>query len=246
MDLDELGPRERATKERFPKGSNRNRLIRVMTVDDHPAVLRGLKSLLSEEFQVVGGASSGREAVSLAAERTPDVVLMDVRLPDINGLECMRRMRLTQPELKVVFLTASRSDLFLTEALRWGANGYLMKDAGQTLIADAIRWATQGGCLLTDSLVTKAFAAVASVGPETPGSADVYGLTPREMDVLSLIAVGQGNRAIAKQLHLAEVTIKKHVQSIYSKMGVNDRTQAALRAVRLGFNEADHTKSDGA
>lgn len=217
--------------------------IKVLVVDDHPVILQGLRGMLSslDNLEVVGEARSGPEALEQAERLKPDVLLMDVRLPELNGLEAMRRMREKQPNIKVVFITASESDLYLVEALRWEANGYLTKDSSQELIGNAIRSAQAGGCLISQSLLSKAFGAIARAAVNL-GKPDIEGelppivqLTPRELDVLRLVAKGMTNRAVCNELNLAEVTIKKHVQSIMGKMGVKDRTQAALRGVRLGL-----------
>lgn len=217
--------------------------IKVLVVDDHPVILQGLQGMLSSlpDIEVVGEARSGQEAIQRALDIVPDVLLMDVRLPELNGLEAMRRIREKAPNIKVVFITVSDSDLYLIEALRWGANGYLTKSSSRDLIGDAIRGAMNGGCMLSESLVQKAFGAIARAAVNL-GKPDIEGelppiveLTPRELDVLRLVAKGQTNRGICKELNLAEVTIKKHVQSIMGKMGVRDRTQAALRGVRLGL-----------
>lgn len=217
--------------------------IKVLVVDDHPVILQGLQGMLSSlpDIEVVGEARSGQEAIQRALDIVPDVLLMDVRLPELNGLEAMRRIREKAPNIKVVFITVSDSDLYLIEALRWGANGYLTKSSSRDLIGDAIRGAMNGGCMLSESLVQKAFGAIARAAVNL-GKPDIEGelppiveLTPRELDVLRLVAKGQTNRSICKELNLAEVTIKKHVQSIMGKMGVRDRTQAALRGVRLGL-----------
>ena len=137
--------------------------IRVLVVDDHPVILQGLRGMLSalEDIEVVGEAVTGTDAIEKAEELKPDVLLMDVRLPEQNGLEAMRRLRETDPDVKVVFITVSDSDLYLVEALRWGANGYLTKDSSSALIGNAIRSATMGGCLLSETLLNKAFGAVA-------------------------------------------------------------------------------------
>lgn len=217
--------------------------IKVLVVDDHPVILQGLQGMLAslEGIEVVGEAHTGQEAIDRALEVEPDVLLMDVRLPELNGLEAMRRLREKLPAVKVVFITVSDSDLYLVEALRWGANGYLTKSSSRELIGDAIRGSMRGGCTLSENLVQKAFGAIARAAVNL-GKPDIEGelppiveLTPRELDVLRLVAKGMTNRAICKELNLAEVTIKKHVQSIMSKMGVKDRTQAALRGVRLGL-----------
>lgn len=207
-------------------------------------ILQGLKGMISslDGIEVIGVAGQGQEAYEAILELEPDVVLMDVRLPEINGLEVMRRLKTKGSEAKVVLITVSDSDLYLVEALRWGADGYLTKDSSQQLIENAIRGSLEGGVTISNSLVAKAFGAIAraAVNLSTPDGDDsdlppLVELTPRELDVLSLVSKGMTNRAICKELNLAEVTIKKHVQSIMSKMGVKDRTQAALRGVRLGL-----------
>lgn len=217
--------------------------IRVLVVDDHPVILQGLQGMLGslQDIEVVGEAQTGTQAIERALEVRPDVLLMDVRLPELNGLEAMRRIREKMPDVRVVFITVSDSDLYLVEALRWGANGYLTKSSSRELIGDAIRGATRGGVTLSESLVQKAFGAIARAAinlgqPELEGELPpIVELTPRELDVLRWVAKGMTNRKICQELNLAEVTIKKHVQSIMGKMGVRDRTQAALRGVRLGL-----------
>ncbi|MBI3929896.1 MAG: response regulator transcription factor [Armatimonadetes bacterium] len=217
--------------------------IRVVVVDDHPVILRGLKGMLRDldGIEVVGEATDGTQAVSVIQEIVPDVALIDVRLPGLNGLEAMRRVKDTHPGVKVVFITVSDSDLYLVEALRWGASGYITKDSSRELIGDAIHAATRGGCVISEALLTKSFGALArsATGLGTPSAEGelppLVELTPRELDVLRLVSKGMTNRSICQDLCLAEVTVKKHVQSILSKMGVKDRTQAALQAVRLGM-----------
>ena len=149
-----------------------------------------------DDIEVVGEAVTGADAIEKTGELSPDVLLMDVRLPELNGLEAMRRLRETDPEIKVVFITVSDSDLYLVEALRWGANGYLTKDSSQNLIGNAIRSATMGGCLISESLLNKAFGAVARAAvnlgkPAIEGELPpIVQLTPRELDVLRLVAKG--------------------------------------------------------
>lgn len=216
--------------------------VKLVIVDDHPVVLQGLKFMLSEAdgIEVVGQATSGDEALEVIPKLAPHVVLMDVRLPGMNGLEVMRRLK-EQMEVAVILITVSDSDLYLVEALRWGASGYLTKDSSRDLISHAIRAAMQGGTTLAQQLVDKGFGAIARAAtnlgkpPDDDSLPSLVELTPRELDVLRLVSEGKTNRSIAKELSLAEVTVKKHVQSILGKMGVRDRTQAALRGVRLGL-----------
>lgn len=217
--------------------------IRVLLVDDHPVILHGLKGMLSEldGIEVIGQAQSGQEALDLVQRLNPQVVLMDVRLPDLNGLEVTRRLKESHPAVAVVLITVSDSELYLVEALRWGACGYLTKDSSADLIADALRAALRGGTVVSTSLVQSAFGALARAAQSLgPLSADgqlpaVVELTPRELDVLRLVSAGESNRLISQKLSLAEVTVKKHVQSILGKLGVQHRTQAALLGVRLGL-----------
>ena len=218
--------------------------VSIILVDDHPMILVGLKAMIDsiEDLEVVATSDDGQTAVDLILEMEPDVALLDVRLPGLNGLEAMRRLKETLPDLAVILITASDSDLYLIEALRYGASGYLTKDSSRELIRHTVRCALSGGTTISSALIDKAFgmiarAAVNLAKPDLKDDdlPDLVDLTPRELDVLMRVAQGKTNRAIAKDLHLAEVTIKKHVQSILEKMGVRDRTQAALRGVRLGL-----------
>lgn len=218
--------------------------VSIVIVDDHPMILAGIKAMVEsiEDLNVVGTSDDGAAGVELILEKKPDVALLDVRLPNLNGLEALRRLKEKIPELVVILITASESDLYLVEALRYGASGYLTKDSSRELIRHTVRAALAGGTTISAALMDKAFGLIArsAVNLATPDLGDnelpdLVDLTPRELDVLMRLAKGKTNRAIAKDLHLAEVTIKKHVQSILEKMGVRDRTQAALRGVRLGL-----------
>ncbi|MGE0494202.1 MAG: response regulator [Vulcanimicrobiota bacterium] len=217
--------------------------VKLVIVDDHPVVLQGLKHMMNEAdgIEVVGQANSGDEALDKIPKWKPDVVLMDVRLPGMNGLEVMRRLKEQMRDLHIILITVSDSDLYLVEALRWGASGYLSKDSSKELISHAVKAAVQGGTTLAQPLVDKGFGAIARSAVNLGKPKDdeslpsLVELTPRELDVLRLVSEGKTNRTIAGELSLAEVTVKKHVQSILSKLGVRDRTQAALRGVRLAL-----------
>jgi DNA-binding NarL/FixJ family response regulator len=218
--------------------------VSIIVVDDHPMILAGLKAMIDsiEDLEVIATSDDGAKAVDLILEMKPDVALLDVRLPELNGLEAMRRLKQSLPDLAVILITASDSDLYLIEALRYGASGYLTKDSSRELIRSTVRCALSGGTTISSALIDKAFGLIArsAVNLATPDMGEddlpsLVDLTPRELDVLLRVAQGKTNRGIAKDLHLAEVTIKKHVQSILEKMGVRDRTQAALRGVRLGL-----------
>lgn len=218
--------------------------VRVVLVDDHPMILAGLKAMLEsiEGFEVVATCEDGQQAVDTILKEKPDVALLDIRLPGLNGLEALRRLKKKSPELVVILITSADSDLYLVEALRYGASGYLKKDSSRELLRHTVCASLHGGTTISTALVEKAFGAIArsAVNLARPDLEDdelpaLVELTPRELDVLAGLSKGKTNRAIAKSLHLAEVTVKKHVQSILSKMGVRDRTQAALRGVRLGL-----------
>ncbi|MBI3926943.1 MAG: response regulator transcription factor [Armatimonadetes bacterium] len=219
------------------------RSLRVLIVDDHPVVLTGLRGMISSipGIVVVGESREGNDAIDKAAELKPDVILMDVRLPGLNGLEVLRRIKEKSPEIEIVLITVSESDLYLVEGLRWGASGYLMKDSSKNLIGFALKSAVEGGTVISTQLLNQAFGALVRSTQdfgeprEEGGLPSLVELTPRELDVLRLVAKGMTNRAICTDLSLAEVTVKKHVQSIMGKMGARDRTQAAIRAVRLGI-----------
>lgn len=223
---------------------NDSKTVKMVIVDDHPMILAGLKSMVEsiENFEVVATSQDGTGAVDTILEAKPDVALLDVRLPGLNGLEAMRRLKETLPDLAVILITASDSDLYLIEALRYGASGYLTKDSSRELIQQSVCCALAGGTTISSPLIDKAFGLIArsAVNLAKPNLGedelpDLVELTPRELDVLAGLSKGKTNRSIANDLHLAEVTVKKHVQSILEKMGVRDRTQAALRGVRLGL-----------
>ena len=190
--------------------------VSIVIVDDHPMILAGIKAMVEsiEDLNVVGTSDDGAAGVELILEKKPDVALLDVRLPNLNGLEALRRLKEKIPELVVILITASESDLYLVEALRYGASGYLTKDSSRELIRHTVRAALAGGTTISAALMDKAFGLIArsAVNLATPNLGDdelpdLVDLTPRELDVLMRLAKGKTNRAIAKDLHLAEVTI---------------------------------------
>lgn len=210
-----------------------NSVIKVLLVDDHPVVLQGLKAMLDAEpdFRVVGEARNGRDAIKMVGEVDPDVVLMDIRMEGLGGLEATREIKRQYPDIAVIVLTVYDSDIYVIEAIRAGASGYLVKDSSPELLVGAVKSAVQGGVLLSNELLQKAFHGVL----DNAGGQGLGTLTARELEILNLLAEGSTNKVIADKLHLAEITIKKHVQSIMRKMGVSDRTQAAVLAVHLGL-----------
>jgi DNA-binding NarL/FixJ family response regulator len=219
--------------------------IRVVLVDDHPVILQGFKAMLDsmDGIEVVGVSDNGSEGMALILKERPDVALMDIMLPGASGLEVMRQLKTELPELRVILITASDSDLFLVEALRYGAAGYLTKDSSRKLLQHAVEGAMESGVMLAAELVDKAFGAIARAAvnlgrpKQAGGLPSMVEMTTREIDVLRLIAQGKTNVAIAKSMSLADETVKTHVQSILLKLGVRDRIQAALQGMRLGLVE---------
>jgi len=217
-------------------------MIRVLIADDQTVVREGLATLLAamEGVEVVGSARDGEEAVSLAALRRPDVVLMDLRMPRCDGVEATRRLTAEQPEVRVVVLTTYADDASVFAALQAGARGYLTKDAGAGEIAQAIRTVHAGEALLDPSvqrrLLESLRAPAATVAPEPPGPLP-DGLTQREAEVLALIAGGISNQEIAARLHVSETTVKTHINNLFSKTGVRDRAQAVRYAYGHGLAE---------
>jgi len=206
--------------------------IRVFLVDDHPIVREGIRTLLTDEpdFDVVGEAGSGASAVRGAEEHQPDVVLMDLRLPDMDGIEAARRVRAVRQETNVVMLTSSLGEgLRVREAVEAGVIGYLLKDVSRDELVRAVRDAAVGRSTLHPEAQNELMQATASPPPMHSQ------LTSREHDVLRLIGEGLSNKKIAGRLHLTEGTVKGYVSIILSKLGVEDRTQAALYAVKHGI-----------
>ncbi len=213
--------------------------IRVLLVDDQRLVREGLRVLLEleEDLEVVGEAEDGQAALEAYDRLRPDVVLMDVRMPGMDGIEATRRLRLRWPEARVILLTTFDHDEYVFEGLRAGALGYLLKDVSAAELAEAVRTVAAGGALIEPSVARKVLAEFARLAPprRPPDAGLPEPLTARETEVLRLLARGLTNRQIALRLGLAEGTVKNHVTRILQKLGVEDRTQAALRARDLGL-----------
>ncbi|MFI5907566.1 response regulator [Dactylosporangium sp. NPDC051541] len=198
--------------------------VRVLVVDDQQLVRDGIASLLSIQpgIEVVGTAAGGEEALQRAADLTPDVVLMDVRMPGLDGVEATRALRRAHPSCRVVMLTTFDDDQYVALALRAGADGYLLKDLGAAELADAVRLAHRGVAQLDPSVARR----LATARPaDTPTD-----LTTRELEILRLVATGATNREIAARMFLSEGTVKNHVSRILTRLGLRDRTQAAVYA----------------
>ena len=207
--------------------------IRVLVVDDHAVVREGLRAFLElqEGILVVAEAGDGREAVDTAARLHPDVILMDLVMPRLDGIAAMRELRETAPEARVIVLTSFLDDDKLLPALRLGAAGYLLKNARPEEVARAVRAAHAGETLLDPVVAARLVETLAAEGGEEP----LDRLTPREHEVLVLLGRGFPNKLIARELGVAEKTVKTHVGHVLAKLGVTDRTQAAVVAVRAGL-----------
>jgi DNA-binding NarL/FixJ family response regulator len=216
-----------------PAGGAAGGAIRVMIVDDHAIVREGLRTLLSEEpgLEVAGEATDGSEAVAAATELQPDVVLMDLVMPEVDGIEATRRLRDAGLPCRVIVLTSFADDRRVRDALQAGAIGYLLKDVLRPELVQAIRSASQGLPALHPVAQQHLIRHVAA----PPAPSLVEDLTEREHEVLRLITRGQNNRDIARALHLTEGTVKGYVSIILGKLGVDDRTQAALYALKHGL-----------
>ncbi len=229
-----------------------DRLARVLIADDHALVREGLRAVLEAEggVQVVGEARDGGEAVKLCAELSPDVVLMDVRMPGTDGLEATRKIKARTPYVSVVMVTMHDNPDYLLEAVRAGAAGYVLKGDAPGDVLDAVRAVLSGDTPLDQGLAMQLLrhigeeaaaqgaaasprAGQATSGPVVPAMSP--SLTPRETEVLVCLASGKTNRQIAKELHLSLSTVKRHLEHILPKLEVSDRTQAAVKAVEMGL-----------
>jgi DNA-binding NarL/FixJ family response regulator len=193
-------------------------VIRVLVADDHPVVRHGLCTMLEieDDIVVVGRAADGEEAVEQARLNRPDIILMDVQMPNVDGIEAMRRIRADDPQARVIVLTTYRDEDYIFPSLRAGARGYLLKDASREELAAAIRAVHRGESLLDPQIADQAKAR--------------EGLTARELEVLELMAAQHSNAQIAEKLFVSENTVKTHVSNILAKLGCNDRAAAVLTA----------------
>jgi len=217
---------------------------RIVIIDDHGFVRDGIKLMLSGErdFQIVGEAANGREALELCSRVRPELALMDLRMPEMDGLAATRAIKQQFPDISVLVLTMHENQDYLLGAIRAGAAGYVLKDAPQHELATVIRRVLKGEVILDRELATELLQRLANEAPEPadtpsePKRAELpQPLTPRELEVLELLALGKTNRDIAQSFVISVGTVKNHVEHIIAKLEVSDRTQAVVRALTLGL-----------
>jgi DNA-binding NarL/FixJ family response regulator len=219
--------------------------IPLLIVDDHPVVRHGLQAILQTDasLRVVGEAVDGLDALEKVAELHPRVVLMDVHMPRMDGLAATRKIKERFPRVAVIILTLYNNEQYVVEAVKAGAAGYLLKTSSRDEISHTIQEVNSGGMLIRSSTLHKALAGTIESDAAIPLSpaqtwgagADVERLSPRELDVLRLVVEGMTNKDIGSTLYITEDTAKKHVQNIIGKLQVSDRTQAAVKALRIGM-----------
>jgi NarL family two-component system response regulator YdfI len=214
--------------------------IRVLIADDHLIVREGLRLILEtgEGFELVGEAADGAEAVRLARELSPDVVLMDLRMPNMDGLTAIERLRAEQPQVAIVILTTYNEDDLMLRGLRAGARGYLLKDTDRDTLLNTIRAAARGETLLKPEIMARLLSQT-----EPSRSSSALDLTDREREVLAAVARGERSKEIAAQMGITERTVKAHLASIYNKLGVDSRAAAIAVASQRGLLPADKSNS---
>jgi DNA-binding NarL/FixJ family response regulator len=212
-------------------------IIRILLVDDHTVVRDGLTYILNAEadFEVVGVAGNGQEALEKVKELQPDLVLMDLQMPVMSGVETIKRLKSENDQIKIIILTTFDTDEYIFEGIRAGARGYLLKDVPKEELCRAVRLVSQGQSLVQPSITARLFELVAQGGLRANDAL----LTERELEVLKLIARGDRNREIAAKLFIGESTVKGYVTSILQKLDVTDRTEAAMYAVQKGLVKLD-------
>lgn len=210
--------------------------IKVIVVDDHTLVREGIIKILSleEDIEVIGEAGEGKGAISLALDKDADIILMDINMPGTNGIEACRAIKSQKPDTGIIALTIHEQEEYLFEFIRAGASAYLLKDISPGQLVDTIRGVARGESFIPPRLMSRVFQEFNRLSEPTPKTHrdDSDALTPREIEVLRLVARGEQNKSIAKTLYISEKTVKNHLYRIFQKLGVEDRTQAALYAVK--------------
>ena len=211
-------------------------MIKILIADDQEIVCEGLKKILQSdpEIKVIGIANNGQQALDLVHHQTPDLVLMDLQMPIMNGVQAIRQLRKTHPDLPVIVLTTYMDDKWLFDAIRAGATGYLLKDSPRQELIDAIKGTLSGNVYLDPSVARKVLDSVAA-SPEPVESDEDFDLSERERDILQLLVEGLSNAEIAHRLYLSEGTVRNYLSSLFVKLDVSDRTQAVVVALRRGL-----------
>lgn len=212
-------------------------MITVFLADDHNLVRQGIRTLLalSKEFEIVGEASDGEQALAAIERTRPQVALLDVRMPQLSGLEVLRRVRQRCPDVGIILLTTFDEDAIVMEAVRLGARGFLMKDVSLDQLQDAVRRVAAGESLIRPAVTERAKQELLQQPTRFESAPTPEALTPREREVLRLLAAGLTNREIADASGTAEGTVKNQTSSIFAKLGVRDRTRAVLKGLELGL-----------
>ena len=211
--------------------------IRILIVDDHEMVRNGLSVMMEreEDFTVVGQAQNGREAVELVSKLRPDVVLMDLRMPEMDGVEAMRQIRANQDDVKFLVLTTYDTDEYIFDAIQAGAKGYLLKDASREELFRAVRTVNRGESLIEPAVVSRVLDRLTELSRRAAQGPDHLALSEREVEVLQLMARGSANKQIAGDLSITESTVKTHVANIFQKLEVSHRTEAVTKAMSQGI-----------
>jgi DNA-binding NarL/FixJ family response regulator len=221
--------------------NSRSGLTRLVIVDDHQLAREGLRDMLADapDIEVVGEAANGREALLLCSRLRPELVLMDVRMPEMDGLAATREIKQRYPGVSVMMVTMHENPDYLLEALKAGAAGYVLKDAPRREVISAVRRVREGESSLDPELAVRLLRRLATESGGRRGAHSANGrlagaLTPRELEVLRLMQLGRTNRQVAEELYISSGTAKRHVENIIAKLEVSDRTQAVVRALELG------------
>jgi two-component system response regulator DegU len=215
-------------------------MISVVVVDDHPVVRAGLTAVLggTADIHVLAEGTCGQDALRLVNDLEPDVLILDLNLPDTNGIQVARQLCNRHSQTRILILTVNREYFSVVELLACGALGYVLKDEALETLANAVRAVARGENWLSPAITTQVVKRAIGKRPATPKRINSANLTPREVDVLRLLALGFNNQSIASQLFLTTRTIQNHVSNIYSKLQVSNRTEAALFAIRHGISQA--------
>ena len=208
--------------------------MKVLIADDHPVVREGISAMLNRQpdIEVVGEAENGRECVEKTRELRPDIVLMDLRMPEMDGVEAMRQIAATNPEVRFIVLTTYDNDEYIFKGIEAGARAYLLKDSPREELFKAIRAVHRGESLIQPAVAGKVLDRFAELSRQVQAP---EALSDREVEVVKLMAEGTANKEIAVSLHISESTVKTHIQTIFQKLGVSDRTGAVTQAIRKGI-----------